>query len=131
MIFILLTSVAIALSPEYTFLYQGDVAPFNGRLMNEAAIDLITEQLVNGPKECQIQSQYQLSLLEAEKNEEIRRLKNDHRFNVDLLEIKITEQKTRIEELETLKTPPKQRFWFSLGLISGVATTIAIAQAVQ
>jgi hypothetical protein len=99
--------------------------------MNDTAIDLIAERLVNGPKECQIEMQYQLALQEAEKNEQIKKLNNKMKYDSDIYNAKIIEQQKRIEALEELKTPPRSRLWFSLGLITGVGTTIAIAKAVQ
>ena len=131
MIVLALLSLAWGSNPEYIYLQEGEVAPFAGRLMSDAAVDLITERLVNGPKECQIEMQYQLALLEAEKNQEIKKINSQFKFIKDLGDTKIAEQQTRIEELEKLKTPPKWRLWFGLGLITGVGTTIAIANAVN
>ena len=131
MILLLLSSLAWGSNPEYTYLNEGEVAPFNGRLMSDAAIDLITQEIVNGPEECRIEMQYQLAMLEADKNEEIRKLKSTMKFNNDIHDAKILEQQKRIQELEELKTPPKWRLWFGLGLITGVGTTIAIANAVN
>jgi hypothetical protein len=131
MILLLLSSLAWGSNPEYTYLNEGEVAPFNGRLMSDAAIDLITQEIVNGPEECRIEMEYQLAMLEADKNEEIRKLKSAMKFNNDIHDTKILEQQKRIQELEELKTPPKWRLWFGLGLITGVGTTIAIANAVN
>ena len=72
MILLLLSSLAWGSNPEYTYLQKGEVAPFNGRLMSDAAIELITQEIVNGPEECRIEMEYQLAMLEADKNEEIR-----------------------------------------------------------
>lgn len=131
MIILALVSLAWGSNPEYTYLNEGDVAPFNGRLMSDAAIDLIAKEIVNAPEECRIEMQYQLAMLEADKNEEIRKLKSAMKFNNDIHDSKIIEQQKRIQELEELKTPPKWRLWFGLGLITGVGTTIAIANAVN
>lgn len=131
MILLLLSSLAWGSNPEYTYLNEGEVAPFDGRLMSDAAIDLITQEIVNAPEECRIEMQYQLAMLEADKNEEIRKLKSTMKFNNDIHDAKILEQQKRIQELEELKTPPKWRLWFGLGLITGVGTTIAIANAVN
>ena len=131
MFLLLLSSLAWGENPEYTYLQEGEVAPFNGRLMNDAAADLIAEKLANGPEECRIEMQYQLAMLEADKNEEIRKLKSTMKFNNEIHDAKILEQQKRIQELEELKTPPKWRLWFGLGLITGVGTTIAIANAVN
>ena len=131
MILLALLSLAWGSSPEYTYLQKGDVAPFNGRLMSDAAIDLITQEIVNAPEECRIEMQYQLAMLEADKNEEIRKLESAMKFNNEIHDTKILQQQKRIQELEELKTPPKSRLWFSLGLITGIGTTIAIANAVN
>ena len=131
MMLLLLSSLAWGSNPEYTYLNEGEVAPFDGRLMSDAAIDLITQEIVNAPEECRIEMQYQLAMLEADKNEEIRKLKSTMKFNNDIHDAKILEQQKRIQELEELKTPPKWRLWFGLGLITGVGTTIAIANAVN
>ena len=131
MTLLLLSSLAWGSNPEYTYLQKGEVAPFNGRLMSDAAIELITQEIVNGPEECRIEMEYQLAMLEADKNEEIRKLKSTMKFNNDIHDAKILEQQKRIQELEELKTPPKWRLWFGLGLITGVGTTIAIANAVN
>ena len=131
MFLLLAGALAWGSNPEYTYLNEGEVAPFNGRLMSDAAIDLITQEIVNGPEECRIEMQYQLAMLEADKNEEIRKLKSTMKFNNDIHDAKISEQQKRIQELEELKTPPKWRLWFGLGLITGVGTTIAIANAVN
>ena len=131
MFLLLAGALAWGSNPEYTYLNEGEVAPFNGRLMSDAAIDLITQEIVNGPEECRIEMQYQLAMLEADKNEEIRKLKSTMKFNNEIHDAKILEQQKRIQELEELKTPPKSRLWFSLGLITGIGTTIAIANAVN
>ena len=89
MILLLLSSLAWGSNPEYTYLQKGEVAPFNGRLMSDAAIDLITQEIVNGPEECRIEMQYQLAMLEADKNEEIRKLKSAMKFNNDIHDAKI------------------------------------------
>ena len=131
MILILLSSLAWGEAPKYTYLEEGEPAPFSGRLFDDVAADLIAERLENGPQECQINLEYQLALLEVDHRQEIEKLKSSHKFETQILEAEIKAKETRIEALEELKTPPKKKFWFSLGLITGVATTIAIANAVN
>ena len=53
-------------NPEYTYLNMAKWS-FSGRLMNDAAADLIAEKPANGPEEC-FEMQYQLAMLEADKN---------------------------------------------------------------
>ena len=131
MILLLLSSLAWGETPKYTYLEEGESAPFSGRLFDDVAADLIAERLENGPQECQINLEYQLALLQVDHKQEIEKLKSSHKFDIQILEAKINSKEQRIQSLEELKTPPKKKFWFSLGLITGVATTIAIANAVN
>ena len=128
---ILLLSLAFADAPEYTYLETGEPAPFAGRLFNDEASQLIADQIQDATDKCLIELDYQVGLTLAEKEEQIRKLKSEHKYKVATLTSKIEAQQNRIEELEKLKTPPKKKLWFSFGLITGVGITIAIAQAVN
>jgi hypothetical protein len=128
---IFLLSLAFADVPEYTYLEKGMEAPFSGRLFNDTASQLLADQVANATDRCQIEMDYQVGITLAEKEEEIRKLKSSHKFEVQILEVEVKALEARIEGLEELKTPPKKKFWFSLGLISGIGITIAIAQAVN
>ena len=126
-----LLSLAFADVPEYTYLERGMEAPFSGRLFNDTASQLLADQVANATDRCLIELDYQVGIAVAEKEQEIRKLKSEHKYDKDFLEAEIQVLETRIEALESLKTPPKKKFWFSFGLITGVGTTIAIAQAVN
>ena len=128
---IFLLSLAFADVPEYTYLEKGMEAPFSGRLFNDSASQLLADQVANATDRCLIELDYQIGVTLAEKEQEIRKLKSEHKYDKDLLEAEVQALETRIEGLEELKTPPKKKFWFSLGLISGIGITIAIAQAVN
>ena len=128
---IFLLSLAFADAPEYTYLETGEPAPFAGRLFNDTASQLIADKLQDATDKCLIELDYQVGLALAEKEEQIRKLKSEHKYKATTLTSKIESQQNRIEELEKLKTPPKKKFWFSFGLITGVGITIAIAQAVN
>tara|TARA_R100000030_G_scaffold80441_2_gene63273 strand:- start:712 stop:1101 length:390 start_codon:yes stop_codon:yes gene_type:complete len=128
---IFLLSLAFADAPEYTYLETGESAPFAGRLFNDEASQLIADQIQDATDKCLVELDYQVGLALAEKEEQIRKLKSKHKYEKDALAFKIESQQERIEELESLKTPPKKKFWFSFGLITGVGITIAIAQAVN
>ena len=128
---IFLLSLAFADVPEYTYLEAGMEAPFSGRLFNDTASQLLADQVANATDRCQIEMDYQVGITLAEKEEEIRKLKSSHKFEVQILEAEVKALEVRIEGLEELKTPPKKKFWFSLGLISGIGITIAIANAVN
>ena len=128
---IFLLSLAFADVPEYTYLEKGMEAPFSGRLFNDTASQLLADQVANATDRCLIELDYQIGVTLAEKEQEIRKLKSEHKYDKDLLEAEVQALEIRIEGLEELKTPPKKKFWFSLGLISGIGITIAIAQAVN
>ena len=128
---ILLLSLAFADAPEYTYLETGEPAPFAGRLFNDEASQLIADQIQDATDKCLIELDYQVGLALAEKEEQIRKLKSQHKFDKELLEAKVKVLETRIENLEEIKPPPKKKLWFSFGLITGVGITIAIAQAVN
>ena len=128
---IFLLSLAFADVPEYTYLERWMEAPFSGRLFNDTASQLLADQVANATDRCLIELDYQVGVALAEKEQEIRKLKSEHKYDKDLLEAEVQALETRIEGLEKLKTPPKKKFWFSFGLISGIGITIAIANAVN
>ena len=131
MILFLLSALAFADAPEYTYLERGMEAPFSGRLFNDTASQLLSDQIADATDRCQIEMDYQIGILLAEKEQEINKLKSQHRLDRGTLEAEIEALEERIVGLEKLKTPPKKKFWFSFGLITGVGITIAIAQAVN
>ena len=128
---IFLLSLAFADVPEYSYLEAGMEAPFSGRLFNDTASQLLADQIADATDRCHIEMDYQIGVALAEKEQEIIKLKSQHRFKTQTLEAEIESLEIRIEGLEDLKTPPKKKFWFSFGLITGVGITIAIAQAVN
>ena len=128
---ILLLSLAFADAPEYTYLERGMEAPFSGRLFNDTASQLLADQIADATDRCQIEMDYQIGILLAEKEQEINTLKSQPKLDKETLEAKVEVLETRIESLEKIKTPPKKKFWFSFGLITGVGVTIAIANAVN
>ena len=131
MILLLLTSLAYGVSPEYTYIEAGEPAPFSGRLFNDEASQLVADQIADASDKCLIELDYQVGMVLAKKNEEIQEIRSEHIYQKKVLVSKIESQQKRIESLEKLKTPSKKELWFSLGLISGVGITIAIANAVN
>ena len=47
MILLLLSSLAWGETPKYTYLEEGEAAPFSGRLFDDVAADVIAERLEN------------------------------------------------------------------------------------
>ena len=128
---IFLLSLAFADVPEYTYLEAGMEAPFSGRLFNDTASQLLADQIADATDRCHIEMDYQIGVALADKEQEIIKLKSQHRLKTQTLEAEIESLEIRIQGLEDLKTPPKKKFWFSFGLITGVGITIAIANAVN
>jgi len=128
---IFLLSLAFAEAPEYTYLERGMEAPFAGRLFNDTASQLLSDQIADATDRCQIEMDYQIGILLAEKEQEINKLRSQHKLDKQTLEAKVQALETRIQGLEKIKTPPKKKLWFSFGLITGVGITIAIANAVN
>ena len=131
MILFLLSTLVWGQPPEYTYLETGEPAPFAGRLFNDEASQLIADQIQDATDKCLIELDYQVGLALAEKEEQIRKLKSQHKYEKQVLASKVESQQQRIEELEKIKTPPKKKLWFSFGLITGVGITIIIANAVN
>ena len=131
MILLLLTSLAFGQTPEYTYIEAGEPAPFSGRLFNDEAAQLLSDKVSKAEDMCRIELDYQVGMVLAKKNEEIQEIRSEHIYQKKVLVSKIESQQKRIESLEKLKTPSKKELWFSLGLISGVGITIAIANAVN
>ena len=128
---IFLLSLAFADVPEYTYLEAGMEAPFSGRLFNDTASQLLADQIADATDRCHIEMDYQIGVALADKEQEIIKLKSQHKLKTQTLEAEIESLEIRIQRLEDLKTPPKKKFWFSFGLITGVGITIAIANAVN
>tara|TARA_A100001391_G_scaffold160172_1_gene118776 strand:+ start:121 stop:513 length:393 start_codon:yes stop_codon:yes gene_type:complete len=128
---LLLCSLAFGQIPEYTFVEAGEPAPFSGRLFNDAASQLIADELADCTERCQIEMDYQIGLILSKKQQEMDELKSNHKYETEVLKSKVKTQQERIEDLEKLKTPPKRQFWFITGLVSGIALTISIAKAVE
>ena len=131
MILFLLSALAWGQPPEYTYLERGMEAPFSGRLFNDTASQLLSDKIADATDRCQIEMDYQIGMLLAEKEQEINKLRSQHKLDKQTLEAKVQALETRIQGLEKIKTPPKKKLWFSFGLITGVGITIAIAQAVN
>ena len=131
MILFLLSTLAWGQPPEYTYLERGMEAPFSGRLFNDTASQLLSDQIADATDRCQIEMDYQIGVLLAEKEQEINKLKSQHKLDKGTLEAEVQALEERIQGLEKIKTPPKKKFWFSFGLITGVGITIVIANAVN
>ena len=130
-IFLLLLSVAHGEEPIFTTLKEGEAAPFDGRLLNNAAIARLIVDKQFKDNECQLSVDYDVGLMKATEQYKYDILyakceAGDQRLN-DLLEI-------RQEELEFLRKqydPPKTAWWVAAGFAMGAATSIGIMYVVK
>ena len=125
------SNAAHAEDPKFTKLRQGQKAPFEGRLFNDAAVSkLIVDNRLKA-EQCSIE-------IEFHKNRAIE--KEKYKYNVlsakceaaddytkDILSIKQDE----INRLNKLVKPNRNMWWLSGGFIAGVGTSIAIMHAVK
>jgi hypothetical protein len=112
---ILLSKLIFAQTPEYTYLEVGEPAPFSGRLFNDAASELISETIDDNLAKCMLQTEYEIKKLQIEHNKQLHDLKNDYNMVILQKDAKIEKLNKDIEILTEIKTPPKPKFWFSIG----------------
>jgi len=104
---LLLLSTALA-EPLMVHLKEGDVAPFDGRLMNDEAVANIIVGKEMSVEQCEIQKELEVSLTKAELQLEIDYLKaeleTEQTKNATLLELRDTEISALREEMKPNKT---------------------------
>jgi len=105
LLFLLSTALA---DPMLVHLKEGDVAPFDGRLMNdEAVVNIIAESELT-LEQCQIKTELQVSIVKAELQLEIDYLKaeleTEQAKNSTLLELRDTEISALRKEMKPNKT---------------------------
>ena len=125
-----LVSLALAAPPTYTTIQPGEPAPFAGYILDQQALTLLAMNAKLG-MECPVEIDYQVGLMEAQKEKEIRMMISDYELEVSMLQDEVDLQQDRIEKLQKLKKPVKRGAWMIVGAALGVGTTIAIANAVN
>ena len=123
--------VAHAEVPEFTTLEKGEVAPFRGRLFNDAALAIIIVDKQFEDKECQLRVSYEVDLMKAHEKYKYDILTatceaDDMRLN-ELINIKEDENKYLREQIK----PNKNGWWLAGGFVTGVATAIGIMHVVK
>tara|TARA_B100000131_G_scaffold83910_1_gene80885 strand:- start:3814 stop:4203 length:390 start_codon:yes stop_codon:yes gene_type:complete len=125
-----LMSMAFADTPTYTVVEKDQPAPFAGYILTPDALKLLSDAAKEGMS-CPAEIDYQVGLMEAKKQKEIKMIVSDYELEVGMLQDEATLQKERIEKLEKLKKPFNRGVWVTVGIAIGVGTTIAIANAVN
>jgi hypothetical protein len=128
---LLMISLALAEEPTFTNLKEGEEAPFDGRLFNDAAVSkLITEHKMKD-LDCDLEIEYQVDLTETQKQ-----------YEYDLLNAQCTATKYRLEEINKIKEqelqllrkdnkPFRPYLWMTGGFVMGTAASIAIFKTVS
>ena len=127
---LLLLSTALA-EPLMVHLKEGDVAPFDGRLMNdEAVVNIIAESELT-LEQCEIKTELQVSIVKAELQLEIDYLKaeleTEQAKNSTLLELRDTE----IESLRKEMKPNKTMWAFFGGFLLASGTSLGTYYSVR
>jgi|TARA_R110001592_G_scaffold350819_2_gene647289 hypothetical protein len=126
-----LVSSSIAADPQFTKLKEGDIAPWDGRLFNDAAVaKFIVEDRLK-VDQCEIQTSYSLEILNAELDLKHKKELLSLNTDITILEQKVSLRNDRITALESLKTPPNPFWYTTAGFLLGSAVTIAITYSVN
>jgi hypothetical protein len=117
--------------PKYIKLNKGQQAPFDGRLLNDAAVNkLIVDNRLKA-EQCNVEIDYHKNRTKAEEKYKLdlqvaKCEAADERLN-NIIEIR----NDRIAELQKQIKPNRSSWWLTGGFIAGVATSISIMKAVK
>ena len=128
LLFLLSTAIA---EPMLIHLKEGDVAPFDGRLMNDEAVANIIAGREMSVEQCEIQKSLTIATIKAEQQLEIDYLKaeleTETAKNTTLLEIRDTEIATLRKEMK----PNKAMWAFFGGFLLATGTSLGTYYAVR
>ena len=126
MLLFLLSMIASAEEPKFVPLVKDEVAPFSGRLFNDAAVSkLIVDNRLKA-QQCQIEIDYFTN-----------RAKAEEKYKQDIIQTKYDVDKQRLTDLLALKQeenekiqklikPNRNGWWLAGGFMIGTATSITI-----
>ena len=124
---ILLLSLLFAEEPKYKDLKEGDVAPWDGRLLNESAMRILVEESATKDLACEAKTAYELN-----------KLKIEEKYKYDVLKVKTDAEIHKLNELIKLQDEhikqlkPQNNIWPVIGgFVIGAGTSIAIMYAVK
>jgi len=128
-----LLGVAFAAEPEpqFTKLKKGEVAPWDGRLFNDAAVAKFIVEDKYKIEQCNIITKYELEKQSANLSLQHQKITIDYQTKIKILEEKVNLRDDRIKSLEKIKKPPNAFLWTAGGFIVGSAITVGITYAVN
>jgi len=124
---ILLVSLLFAEEPKYKEMKTGEVAPWDGRLLNEAAMRVLVEDSVTKDMVCEAKIEFELNKLRIEE-----------KYRYDVLKVKTDAEIEKLNELITLQSEhidelrPQNNIWPLIGgFIAGAGISVGIMYAVK
>ena len=124
---IFLVSLLFAEEPKYKDLKEGDVAPWDGRLLNEPAMRILVEESVTKDMVCEARIAFELNKLKIEEKYRYDVLKSKTDAEIEKLNELIRLQDEHIEELR-----PQNNIWPLIGgFIAGAGISVGIMYAVK
>ena len=129
--FLLGVTFAAEPEPQFTKLKKGEVAPWDGRLFNDAAVAKFIVEDKYKIEQCNIVTTYELEKLAANLNLEHQKATIDYQTQIKILEEKVNLRDDRIKSLEKLKKPTDGFLWAVGGFIVGSGITVGITYAVN
>jgi len=128
---LLLISLALAENPAYSFLDEGETAPFEGILFNDAAVKELAVEDKLKAETCQIEISYYVERAQAEKQLEYDLLKAETTAEMDKMNEMILIRDERIIDLEKQIKPQKPFWWMFGGFVIGTTSAIATFYSVK
>ena len=131
MLLLLLSMAVSAEEPKFVPLEKDEIAPFAGRLFNDAAVSkLIVDNRLKA-QQCEIEIEYHT-----------KRAKAEEKYEYDLLNAKYTADKQRLTDMLAIKQkenekilklikPNRTGWWLAGGFMLGTATSIGIMYVVK
>lgn len=124
---IFLLSMLFAGEPKYKNLKEGDVVPWDGRLLNEAALRILVEENATQDLTCDARVEFKVNETRIEE-----------RFRYDILKVKTDAELKQLNELIKIQDKfikdlkPKNNIWpVVAGFVGGAAISIGIMYAVK
>jgi len=124
---IFLLSMLFAEEPKYKNLKEGEVVPWDGRLLNEAALRILVEENATQDLTCDARVEFKVNEVRIEE-----------RFRYDILKVKTDAELKQLNELIKIQDKfikdlkPKNNIWpVVAGFVGGAAISIGIMYAVK
>tara|TARA_E500000178_G_scaffold331588_1_gene364622 strand:+ start:167 stop:559 length:393 start_codon:yes stop_codon:yes gene_type:complete len=124
---IFLLSILYAEEPKYKDMKTGEVAPWDGRLLNESALRILIEENATSEMTCDARVQFSVN-----------QIKIEEKYRYDVLKVKTDAEIEQLNELIKLQSEhidelrPQNNIWPLMGgFIAGAGISVGIMYAVK